>query len=58
MFSLVLLSVGFVPANPVESPEEMADWIDARLEAAWRGKGLRPARRPATTSSFAAPTLS
>jgi hypothetical protein len=45
MLSLVLLSVGLVPANPSESPEELADWIDARLEAAWRAKGLRP--RPA-----------
>jgi hypothetical protein len=41
----MLLSVGLLPANPGESPEELADWIDTRLEAAWRAKGLRP--RPA-----------
>jgi hypothetical protein len=46
MLSLVILSVGLVPAaNPVESPAELAAWIDARLEAAWRAKGVsaRPA---------------
>ncbi len=45
MLSLLLLSVGLVPANPGESPEELADWIDARLEAAWRARDLPP--RPA-----------
>jgi hypothetical protein len=27
-------------ANPKESPAELAAWIDARLEATWRAKGL------------------
>jgi hypothetical protein len=42
MLSLVLLGVGLAPANPGESPAELAAWIDARLEAAWRAKGLSP----------------
>jgi hypothetical protein len=42
MLSLMLLSVGLLPANPSESPEELADWIDTRLEVAWRARGLRP----------------
>jgi hypothetical protein len=45
MLSLVLLSVGLVPADPGESPAELAAWIDARLEAAWRARGLRPRPR-------------
>jgi hypothetical protein len=42
MLSLVLLGVGLAPADPGESPAELAAWIDARLEAAWRAKGLPP----------------
>jgi hypothetical protein len=45
MLSLVLLSVGLAPASPNESPAELAAWIDAKLEAAWRVRGLKP--RPA-----------
>jgi Protein of unknown function (DUF1549)/Protein of unknown function (DUF1553) len=45
MLSVMLLSAALVPADPGESPAELADWIDARLEASWRAKGLpsRPA---------------
>jgi hypothetical protein len=42
MLSLVILSVGLGVAEPGESPVELAGWIDARLEAAWRAKGLAP----------------
>jgi hypothetical protein len=42
MLSLVLLSAGLMPADPRESPAELASWIDARLEVAWRAKGLPP----------------
>jgi hypothetical protein len=42
MLSLVLLGVGLVPASPQESPAELAAWIDARLDAAWRARGLKP----------------
>ena len=42
MLSLVILSVGLAAAEPGESPAELAAWIDARLEAAWRAKGLAP----------------
>ncbi len=51
MLSLVLLSVGMVPANPSESPTELAAWIDARLEAVWRAKGL-PSRPEASDDVF------
>jgi Protein of unknown function (DUF1549)/Protein of unknown function (DUF1553) len=44
MLSLVILSMGLAPASS-ESPAELAAWIDARLEAAWRAKALAP--RPA-----------
>jgi hypothetical protein len=37
--------MGLAQPNAGESPAELASWIDARLEAAWRGKGLPP--RPA-----------
>ncbi len=46
MLSLVLLGVGLAPANPVESPAELAAWIDSRLEAVRRARGLPP--HPAT----------
>ena len=42
MLSLVILSVGLVPANPNDSPAELAAWIDSRLEAVRRAKGLQP----------------
>jgi hypothetical protein len=45
MLTLVLLSIGLAPANPVETPAELAAWIDARLEAAWHAKGLQPRAR-------------
>lgn len=46
MLSLVILSGALaVAAEPSESPAELAAWIDARLEAVWRAKGLTP--RPA-----------
>jgi hypothetical protein len=34
--------MGLARANPGESPAELAAWIDARQEAAWRDKGLPP----------------
>jgi len=40
MLPLVILSVALAPANSSESPAELAAWIDARLEANWRAKGL------------------
>jgi hypothetical protein len=45
MLSAVILSVALAPASPVEGPTELAAWIDARLEAAWRARGVTP--RPA-----------
>jgi hypothetical protein len=45
MLSVIILSVGLVPAGPSESSAELAAWIDARLEAVWRAKGVPP--RPA-----------
>jgi hypothetical protein len=42
MLTLVILSVSLVPANADESPAELAAWIDARLDAACRAKGLPP----------------
>jgi hypothetical protein len=44
MLSLLILSVGLAQPNPSESPAELAAWIDARLEAAWRARGLQPRR--------------
>jgi hypothetical protein len=40
-----------VPANPGESPAELAAWIDARLDAAWRAQGQRP-RPPVSDHVF------
>src|SRR4051812_44339985 len=34
--SIILLTLGLEAAEPRESPAELAAWIDARLEAAWR----------------------
>jgi hypothetical protein len=42
MLSLVILSAGLAVSDPGESPAELAAWIDARLEATWRAKGLTP----------------
>src|SRR5437588_11518525 len=42
MLSAMLLGVALAPAAPGESPAELANWIDARLEASWRAKGLTP----------------
>ena len=42
MLSSIILTVALGTANPKESPAELAAWIDARLEAAWRAKGLPP----------------
>jgi hypothetical protein len=42
MLSLVLLGIGLAPANPSESPRDLAAWIDARLETTWRANGLPP----------------
>ena len=38
----VTLMIGMVGANPKESPAELAAWIDAKLEASWRAKGVQP----------------
>jgi hypothetical protein len=51
MLSLVILSAALTHANPSESPGELAAWIDARLEANWRAKGL-PARPVADDDIF------
>jgi hypothetical protein len=51
MLSLVILSLGLAPANPGESPAELAAWIDARLEAVWRAKDL-PSRPAADDDVF------
>jgi hypothetical protein len=42
MLSVMILSMGLSLANPGESPGELANWIDARLEASGRAKGLPP----------------
>ncbi len=42
MLSLIILSIGLVPANGGESPMELAAWIDARLDAVRRTKGQPP----------------
>jgi hypothetical protein len=41
MLSLTILLTA-AAARPVESPAELAAWIDAKLEATWRAKGLPP----------------
>jgi hypothetical protein len=45
---VVLVALG---ADPKESPAELANWIDARLEASWRAKGL-PTREVAGDEVF------
>src|ERR687897_1469405 len=42
MLSSIILTVALGAANPKESPAELAAWIDAKLEAAWRAKGVVP----------------
>src|SRR5262245_66021087 len=42
MLSSIILTIGLGAAEPRESPAELAAWIDAKLEAAWRAKGLPP----------------
>ena len=42
MLSLTILAVTLGAGNPKESPAELATWIDARLEAAWRANGVVP----------------
>jgi hypothetical protein len=42
MLFLTIFMIGLGAANPKESPTELAAWIDARLEASWRAKGLPP----------------
>jgi hypothetical protein len=42
MLFVVILSLGLAQGNPGESPAELAHWIDARLEASWRAKGMQP----------------
>jgi hypothetical protein len=42
MLSLLVLTLALAQPNPGESPTELAAWIDARLEAAGRAKGLPP----------------
>ena len=51
MLSLTIFMIGLGAANPKESPAELAAWIDARLEVAWRAKGL-PAREVAGDEVF------
>jgi hypothetical protein len=51
MLSVMILSVGLLPATPSESPAELAAWIDARLDAAWRARGQRP-QSPASDDIF------
>ena len=51
MLSLISVMVGLVAANPKESSAELATWIDARLEATWRAKGL-PTRELAGDEVF------
>ena len=44
MLSVVILSLGLAQPNPGESPGELANWIDARLAASWRGFAASGAR--------------
>src|SRR5262249_34783908 len=51
MLSLLILSMGLVPADTGESPAELAAWIDTRMDAVARAKGL-PARPAADDEMF------
>jgi hypothetical protein len=42
MLSLAILSVGLSVAGPVESPVDLAAWLDARVDAALATKGVTP----------------
>ncbi len=42
MLYLTIILIGLGAANPKESPADLAAWIDARLDDAWRAKGLTP----------------
>jgi hypothetical protein len=42
MFSMTIIAIGLAAGVPKESPAELAAWIDAKLEAAWRAKGIQP----------------
>jgi hypothetical protein len=42
MLTSIILTVLLGAGNPKESPADLAAWIDAKLEAAWRAKGLQP----------------
>src|SRR5262249_60493503 len=42
MLALTVITIVLGAANPKDSPAELAAWIDARLEASWRAKGLPP----------------
>jgi hypothetical protein len=42
MLASIFLAAVMSAGQPKESPAELAAWIDARLEAAWRAKGLAP----------------
>lgn len=50
MLSSMILVIG-IGAEPRESPAELAAWIDAKLEATWRAKGL-PVRDVAADEVF------
>jgi hypothetical protein len=51
MLCSTVMVIALCGANPKESPAELAGWIDARLEAAWRAKGL-PVREVASDEVF------
>jgi len=40
MLSMTILMIALSAADSKESPAELAAWIDVRLEATWRAKGL------------------
>ena len=42
MLALTILVLGIGAGKPAESPADLAAWIDAKLDAAWRAKGLTP----------------
>lgn len=42
MLTSILLAAALGAGEPKESPADLAAWLDARLEAAWRAKNLPP----------------
>jgi hypothetical protein len=50
LYSTVIV-IALCAANPKESPADLAAWLDARLEASWRAKGL-PIREVASDEVF------